>query len=283
MKRYKRNKQKMKIKDLQDFQYQRIKQKRKTKDLQDFLDADLESIDYSEKSNKETALEKIMATHIAEEQRYIDEQVKKHHPEYTTPAHEPEELDKKKVFESRDKVMQANVRGIFQWVVNQFERPEMSYRELVQNSRDAETPQIDIKFTFNSREDERKGVLQVDFEDYGTGMDLEERKEFYMKLFNSSKEGNTKKTGRFGIGLVSIFALEPDEFITESCKNGEAWKQHIWDLQENDFKTRDKDNTCQVLLKKKSKRDERRCIQRDITILQIPKDTYVFQVCRGQP
>ena len=50
--------------------YKGNKHKRKMQRLLE-LDADLASIDYTEKSNKETALEKIMATHIAEEQRYI--------------------------------------------------------------------------------------------------------------------------------------------------------------------------------------------------------------------
>ncbi|MBI5148552.1 ATP-binding protein [Candidatus Pacearchaeota archaeon] len=130
--------------------------------------------------------------------------------------------------------VETNARQTLEYLLNQFEEPEMCYRELVQNSLDAESPRIDINFEFTPHETEekdgdpfgyyKKGKLVIKFEDYGTGMTIAEQEEYLTKLFASSKEGDTSKIGRFGIGFVSIFKLNPDEVIVESSKQDDNWK-----------------------------------------------------------
>ena len=103
-------------------------------------------------------------------------------------------------------------------LVQQFADPLSFFRELIQNSIDAGTPQIDIFFDY------RDGLMNLHVDDYGEGMDRQIIDTRLTRLFSSGKEGDYTKIGRFGIGFVSIFALEPDAVVVDTARGGESWR-----------------------------------------------------------
>ncbi len=59
-----------------------------------------------------------------------------------------------------------------------------------------------------------------------------------LTLFSSSKEGDRSKIGKYGIGFVSVFALEPEVVEVRTCTGAEAWLirlfgDHSWELAED--------------------------------------------------
>jgi hypothetical protein len=117
----------------------------------------------------------------------------------------------------------------------QFKEPEDCYRELIQNSIDSETKQIDISFDVKKLNNTHSR-FSVIFEDYGCGMSLYDKEEFFLKLFKSKKENDIKKIGKYGIGISSIFQLGLEEVVIESTgisdktKEVESWGRHIKDI-----------------------------------------------------
>ncbi len=69
--------------------------------------------------------------------------------------------------------------------------------------------------------------IEIIAEDFGKGMTHADRENFLKKIFATSKEGDRDQTGRFGVGFISVFALNPEEVIVESVKDGEAWEYHF--------------------------------------------------------
>jgi len=69
--------------------------------------------------------------------------------------------------------------------------------------------------------------LTITAEDFGRGMTHAERDNFLKRIFSSSKTNDIEQTGRFGVGVVSIWAFEPDKVIYESVRAGEAWEYHF--------------------------------------------------------
>ena len=106
--------------------------------------------------------------------------------------------------------MKRNIEAIVADVSRQFKEAEDSYRELGQNSIDSETPQLNVN-AIAIPIDEHTSYLDVSFIDQGCGMTLEERDDFFLKLFKSSKENDESKIGKYGIGISSIFALNLEE------------------------------------------------------------------------
>jgi len=126
--------------------------------------------------------------------------------------------------------VQQRIEDIVNSLSAQFVDKTDCFRELIQNSIDAETPQIDVTFDTNTIGDLVQATIT--FEDYGIGMTMFERDEYLLKLFKSSKESRSDKIGKYGIGIVSPFILKPDHFIIESTgKNGstvsESWGLHM--------------------------------------------------------
>ncbi len=103
-------------------------------------------------------------------------------------------------------------------LIHQFADPLACFRELVQNAVDAGSTEIDIRF---GHED---GRLVVDVDDYGEGMDRHIIDTRLTRLFSSSKEDDRTKIGRFGIGFVSVFALDPDVIRIDTSRSGEHWR-----------------------------------------------------------
>ncbi|MCA9667952.1 MAG: ATP-binding protein [Myxococcales bacterium] len=105
-------------------------------------------------------------------------------------------------------------------LVGQFTDPYSFLRELVQNSLDAGSTCVDV--TFEHRADQ--GMAAITVADNGEGMNEKIIDEHLLTLFSSTKENDLTKIGKFGIGFVSIFAIQPDLVILETGQAGEAWR-----------------------------------------------------------
>ncbi|MBZ5712640.1 ATP-binding protein [Nannocystis pusilla] len=103
-------------------------------------------------------------------------------------------------------------------LVHQFADPMACFRELVQNAIDANSNEIDIRFTHEG------GRLVIDVDDFGDGMDRRIIDSRLTRLFSSTKDDDRTKIGRFGIGFVSVFALEPDVIRVDTSRAGEHWR-----------------------------------------------------------
>jgi len=110
-------------------------------------------------------------------------------------------------------------------LVNQFADPLSFLRELVQNALDAGTPAVEVRFEFRPADgDPDRGVMVIHVDDFGAGMDREIIDNRLTRLFSSDKDGDLTKIGRFGIGFVSIFAIEPDAVCVDTARGGESWR-----------------------------------------------------------
>lgn len=105
-------------------------------------------------------------------------------------------------------------------LVRQFAQPLACLRELVQNSIDAGSNQIEV--TVNRDPDEPMFVIRVS--DTGEGMTEEIIQTQLTRLFSSAKEGDLTKVGKFGIGFVSVFALNPTCVVVETGRQGQNWR-----------------------------------------------------------
>ncbi len=121
-------------------------------------------------------------------------------------------------------------------LVNQFANPYDFVRELVQNSLDSGTPVVEVWTNYQAT-DERRGVLEIHVHDYGTGMDEAIIDTKLTCLFSSSKEDDLTNIGKFGIGFVSVFAIEPGGVLIKTARGGEHWE--VFFLEDRTFeKTR---------------------------------------------
>lgn len=109
-------------------------------------------------------------------------------------------------------------------LVNQFADPMSFFRELIQNSLDAGTPEIEVDFEYEPGQPGQTGVMIVHVNDFGEGMDRDIIDTKLTRLFSSSKDGDLTKIGRFGIGFVSVFAIQPDAVCLDTSRGGETWR-----------------------------------------------------------
>jgi hypothetical protein len=110
-------------------------------------------------------------------------------------------------------------------LVNQFADPMSFFRELIQNSLDAGSDEVEIDFEFEpSNADREHGAMIVIVTDFGGGMDREIIDKQLTRLFSSSKDGDMTKIGKFGIGFVSVFAIQPDAVCVDTGRAGERWR-----------------------------------------------------------
>ena len=109
-------------------------------------------------------------------------------------------------------------------LVNQFTDPYACLRELIQNSMDAGSSSIDIWFEFKPSETPGQGIMIIHVDDTGEGMTRRVIDTKLTQLFSSSKENDLTKVGKFGIGFVSVFALDPNAVIVDTGKDGEYWR-----------------------------------------------------------
>lgn len=109
-------------------------------------------------------------------------------------------------------------------LVNQFTDPYACLRELIQNAMDAGSKTVDVWFEFNPYESGEKGIAIIHVDDTGEGMTRRIIDTKLTQLFSSAKEDDLTKVGKFGIGFVSVFALEPDAVIVDTGRDGEYWR-----------------------------------------------------------
>lgn len=105
-------------------------------------------------------------------------------------------------------------------LVRQFSQPLAFLRELVQNSIDARSNRIDIEVG----EAEESGMARISVKDTGEGMNAEIIDRSLTRLFASSKENDLTKVGKFGIGFVSVFAINPEAVVVDTGRDGESWR-----------------------------------------------------------
>ena len=110
-------------------------------------------------------------------------------------------------------------------LINQFSDPMSFFRELIQNALDAGSDMVDVDFEFEpSAKDPNSGAMIVVVTDSGEGMDREIIDNKLTRLFSSGKDGDMTKIGKFGIGFVSVFAIDPDAVCVDTARAGEAWR-----------------------------------------------------------
>ena len=110
-------------------------------------------------------------------------------------------------------------------LINQFADPMSFFRELIQNALDAGSGEVDVDFEFEAGEtDPEQGAMIVVVTDYGEGMDREIIDNKLTRLFSSAKDGDMTKIGKFGIGFVSVFAIDPDAVCVDTARAGEGWR-----------------------------------------------------------
>lgn len=92
-------------------------------------------------------------------------------------------------------------------------------RELCQNARDAGALTVTIQT------EEERGFFVLTFSDNGVGMTFSEAEQFLFTLYASSKEGDPKNAGKFGVGFWSVLLSSPVIAAVESrTREGAPWK-----------------------------------------------------------
>jgi molecular chaperone HtpG len=112
-------------------------------------------------------------------------------------------------------------------LVKQFTEPFDCLRELLQNAIDAGSGEVHVACTFE--EDctacgPGLGAAVLRVKDYGEGMDRHAIDTRLVRLFSSDKLRDRTKIGKFGIGFISVFAMQPDVVCVDTGRNGESWR-----------------------------------------------------------
>ena len=116
-----------------------------------------------------------------------------------------------------------SARAALDELVHQFADPYAFVRELVQNAVDAGSAEIDVDVR-HATEGPDAGLVTVHVDDWGEGMTREVIEKKLTRLFSSSKDGDRTKIGKFGIGFVSVFALDPDAVCIDTARDGQCWR-----------------------------------------------------------
>lgn len=102
--------------------------------------------------------------------------------------------------------------GLVDEIVRQFADPYAFHRELVQNAIDAGATKITVRLVHDPAE----RVLAISVNDDGSGMSQKILEEDLTVLFKSTKESRDDAIGKFGIGFVSVLALDPTAVIVDT-------------------------------------------------------------------
>jgi molecular chaperone HtpG len=111
--------------------------------------------------------------------------------------------------------------GIVGDVIAQFADPLAFYRELVQNSIDAGSPSIEIRLEYADN------IFRVAVRDRGEGMTRDTLENQLLVLFRSTKEKDTTKIGKFGIGFASVLAPSPEVVMVHTARDGRRLTLHL--------------------------------------------------------
>ncbi|HEY1958274.1 MAG TPA: ATP-binding protein [Polyangiaceae bacterium] len=108
--------------------------------------------------------------------------------------------------------------GIVDDMVRQFADRHAFLRELVQNGIDAGATRIVVTLARAS-----DGAVTTSVDDDGKGMSRAVIEGPLLTLFQSSKEDDASKIGKYGVGFVSVFATNPSEVEVRTRTGSEAW------------------------------------------------------------
>src|SRR5690606_23328588 len=103
-------------------------------------------------------------------------------------------------------------------LVNQFSDSMAFLRELIQNALDAGSEEVEVWF------ERRDGRMIIHVDDWGEGMNREIIETRLTRLFSSSQAGDRTTIGQFGIGFVSVSAIEPEAVCIDTSRDGEHWR-----------------------------------------------------------
>ncbi len=125
--------------------------------------------------------------------------------------------------------MARSAQNILNNLVYQFSDQFAFIRELVQNSMDEGSQEIyvDIQREPVKAKGRLKIVLSV--ADTGNGMTREIIENELTRLFSSTKEGDETKIGKFGIGFVSVFSIQPNLVVVDTGCQGEFWRVKFYE------------------------------------------------------
>ena len=129
-------------------------------------------------------------------------------------------------YRSREEPKVAKVApqaGLVADMVRQFADVHAFVRELVQNGIDAGATAIDV--TVDRSTD---GVASVRVTDDGCGMTLDILENALLVLFRSTKDEDTTKIGKYGVGFMSVFAIAPSEVTVDSWRDGYAHRVRLF-------------------------------------------------------
>ena len=107
----------------------------------------------------------------------------------------------------------AAQEGLVVDMVRQFADPYAFVRELVQNGIDAGASHLQV-----SARHAADGTAIFSVLDDGEGMDRETIEGPLLTLFSSAKDGDSGKIGKYGVGFVSVFAIEPSQVVVETWR-----------------------------------------------------------------
>ena len=107
-------------------------------------------------------------------------------------------------------------------MVRQFADPYAFVRELVQNSIDAGATALSV------RVERAAGIVTTALHDDGAGMNRATIDGPLLTLFNSSKEGDSSKIGKYGVGFVSVFAIDPETVDVDTWRDGERYRVRLF-------------------------------------------------------
>lgn len=129
----------------------------------------------------------------------------------------------------RKRKVEAASDGVVADLVRQFADPFAFVRELVQNAIDSGATRIDVIA-------EHDGTARLSVVDDGAGMSRSIVEGPLLTVFSSAKEGSGA-IGKYGVGFVSVFAIEPDEVWVDTRTANEAWRlkvrpDHSYELSE---------------------------------------------------
>lgn len=113
--------------------------------------------------------------------------------------------------------------GLLADMVRQFADVHAFVRELVQNGIDAGATGIEVAVDRGS-----DGVATVRVGDDGCGMTLDIIESALLVLFRSTKDEDPTKIGKYGVGFMSVFAIEPSEVTVDTWRDGHAHRVRLF-------------------------------------------------------
>ena len=112
--------------------------------------------------------------------------------------------------------------GMVSDMVRQFADAYAFLRELVQNGMDAGSERLEVALVRGL-----DGEVRTSVADGGSGMTLKIIEGALLTLFSSSKEGDSTKIGKYGVGFISVLAIEPDRVEVDTWRAEGSWRVRI--------------------------------------------------------